>query len=128
MKYRISQYAQALHTALDGKKKTEQHAIARRFAGVLIRRRMIAKSHLILAAYEKLVLCARGERKVRIESAGPVPEQLKKEIRGVLDAKIHFEELVNPELLAGAKILVDDELLIDASAKKQIERMFTQKK
>ena len=85
---------------------------------------MLGKAGMILAAYEKLSLRARGERKVRIESAGPVPEQVKKSIREIIGSKIQFEEAVNPALLAGVKILVDDELLIDASARRQLEKLF----
>ncbi len=125
MKYRIAQYAAALRGALTDKKPEEQRAIARRFAAILARHRMIGKTDLILKAYEKLARRKTGTRHVRIESPDPVGEEVKKEIRNVLGAKIYFEEVLRPDLLAGAKILVDDELLIDASAKRQLDRMFT---
>ena len=127
MRYRIGQYAEALSEACAGKSEPAQKKIARRFAALLRRHRMSAKTRLILAAYEKIALQKRGERRVRIEAPAPVSEQFRKELRAVLGSNVHFEESVNPELLAGAKILVDDELLIDASAKKQMERMFTKK-
>mgnify|MGYP003394656396 FL=1 len=63
-------------------------------------------------------------RKVRIESAAPVSAQLKKEISEILGKKIVLEEKTRPDLLAGIKILVDDELLIDATGKRQLERIF----
>ncbi|MBI4224710.1 MAG: F0F1 ATP synthase subunit delta [Candidatus Sungbacteria bacterium] len=124
MKYRPAQYAQALHSALKDAPISKQKEIIRRFAALLGRHRMSGKSDLVIAAYEKIVLRETGMRKVRIESAAPASEQLKKEIQAVLGKKIFIEAKTNPELLAGIKILVDDELLIDASAKRQLERIF----
>ena len=126
MRYRIAQYAEALHAALKDKKASQQRVIARQFAQVLMRHRMIGKANLILAAYEKLALQKQGMRKVRIESASPVSEQLKKEIGKILGAKINFEEVESHDLLAGIKIFVDDELLIDASARRQVDIMLKQ--
>ena len=82
---------------------------------------------LIITAYEKLVLQKTGTRKVRIESASPITEKLKKEIDDILGGKIYFEEAQNLDLLAGVKIMVDNELLIDASARRQMERIFVKK-
>ena len=127
MRYRIGQYASALYEACEGRSESAQKKIARQFAALLRRHRMSSKTRLILAAYEKISLQKRGERRVRIEAPAPVSEQFKKEIRAILGPKVHWEESVRPDLLAGVKIVVDDDTVIDASAKKQIERMFTQK-
>ena len=124
MKYRVAQYAQALHVVLKGKAVLEQKQIMRRFAAMLTRHRMIGKSDLIIAAYEKLVQEENGVRKIRIEAASPVTEKLKKEISEILGKKIYLEEQTNINILAGIKILVDGELLIDASGKRQIEKIF----
>ena len=127
MRYRVIQYAEALHAALREKPMSQQQEIMRRFAALLTRHRMSGKSDLIVAAYEKIVLQENGVRKVRIESASPVSGQLKKEIGDILGKKVQIEETVNPRLLAGVKILVDDELLIDASAQRQVEKIFSKK-
>lgn len=124
MKYRITQYAEALHAALKNAPASKQKEVMRRFAVLLTRHRMSGKSDLVVAAYEKIVLRESGMRKVRIESAAPVSERLKKEIGGILGKKLVVEEETHPELLAGIKILVDNELLIDASAKRQLEKIF----
>lgn len=125
MRYGSAQYAEALQGALKGKKETEQQAIVRRFAAVLARHRMLGKADAILAAYEKLTLRAQGARRVKIESASPASDQLKKDIRKILGAEIYFEEKENADLLAGVKILIDDELLIDASGRRQVDRMLS---
>ena len=124
MRYRPAQYAEALHGALEGKPVAKRKDIIRRFIAMVARHRMSNKIGLIVSAYEKLVLHEGGMRKVRIESAAPVSAQLKKEISEILGKKIVLEEKTRPDLLAGIKILVDDELLIDATGKRQLERIF----
>ena len=124
MKYRVAQYAEALFDATDGKSEAEQKKIVKRFVELLVRHRTIGKAHAISVAYEKLTLQKRGMRSVRIETAHSASEKLKQEIRTVLGKNIHIEEAVNPHLLGGIKMLVDDEILIDASVKRQIDRMF----
>ena len=128
MRYRPLHYAEALHEAMKGASAKDARVLARGLARTLLHHRMLGKTGAILAAYEKLVLKRQGMQKVRIETPSPAGEHLKKEIQKALGAKIHFEEAVDPALLAGVKILVDDELLIDASAKRQIENMFSTKK
>ena len=124
MKYRPAQYAQALHAALTDASAAKQKEIMARFAALLVRHRMSGKSGAVVAAYEKIVLRASGMRKVKIESAAPAGERLKKEISDILGKKILIEAKIRPDLLAGVRILVDDELLIDASGKRQVERIF----
>jgi len=127
MKYRIAHYAEALHAALKDAPASKHKGIMRRFAALLSRHRMSGKSDLIAAAYEKIVLRESGTRKVKIESAAPASEGLKRAIREILGKKVFIEDHTNPELGAGIKILVDDELLIDASAKLHMEEMFQTK-
>ena len=123
MKHTPLQYAEALYAALEGKKPEARGQIIKNFVLTIFRHRAIGKSPAILAAYEKVVLRAQGMRKVRIESPGRVSDQLKKDISDILGAKIHWEEAENPDLLAGVRIVVDDELLIDASGMRQLEMM-----
>ena len=96
MKYRPLQYAAALYGIMSGQKEADRRATARRFARILARHRVLGRVPAILVAYEKLSLRAKGERKVRIESAAPVSEEIKKEIAGILGAEIHFEEKETP--------------------------------
>ena len=124
MKYRVSQYAQALYAATDGKSEAEQKKIVARFVQLLIRHRAMGKARAIFAAYEKHVLQKRGMRLVRIETASPASEKLKQEIRSALGKNIHIEERVNPRIIGGVTMLIDDEILIDASVKRQLETMF----
>lgn len=121
MKYRPVQYAEALLMACQEKSEAEQKKIVKKFADLLVRHRVTGKTRAIYEAYEKLSLRTQGMRSVRLETAGVVSEKLKNEIQAILGNNIYIEEVMNPDLLGGVKIIIDNEILIDASAKAQIE-------
>jgi len=123
MIYRPLQYAEALFAALEDKNDADQKKIVKRFAEILIRGRAAAKLPAIIMAYEKLQQKKRGIHSVRLETVAPATEKLKEQIHAILGKEINFEEVVNPQMLGGVKILVDSEILIDASAKHHIDVM-----
>ena len=127
MKYRVSQYAEALAGATEGKSEAEQKRIVKGFGDLLARHRMIGKARMICAAYEKIMLQKKGMRSVRIETAIPASEKIKKEIHAILGKNIHIEAITNPHVLGGITIMVDEEILIDASVRRQMEHMFRKK-
>lgn len=124
MKYRPEQYAQALLMACGQKSDIEQKKIIKQFVELLVRHQATGKTHAICVAYEKLELLNKGMRGVRLETAGSVSEKLKNEIHEILGKNIQIEEVINPHLLGGIKIIVDNEILIDASAQRQIDHFF----
>ena len=123
MIYRPGQYAEALFAALEDKSDADQKKIVKRFAEMLIKDRAAARLPAIIMAYEKLQQKKQGIHSVRLETAAPATEKLKEQIHTILGKEINFEEVVNPHLLGGVKILVDNEILIDASAKHHIDVM-----
>ena len=124
MKYRPIQYAQAFLEVCENKSEAEQKKIVKRFVQLLVRYRATGSISAICTAYEKLALQSKGMRRVQVEVVNPISEQLKKDIHAILGKNIHIEEVKNPDLLGGVKILVDDEILIDASARRHIENLF----
>ncbi len=90
---------------------------------LLRKNRDLARLERILKEFEKQWLRESGLRKVEIESAAPASGKLKEEIKKILGEKILFSEKVNAGILAGVKILVDGELMIDASAKRQLDQI-----
>lgn len=127
MKYRPLQYAEALYDTCEGKSEAEQKKIIKKFVEVLMRHQAMHKAREIYIAYENLSLHKQGLRRVRLETVSPATEKLKQEIRVILGKNIHIEEVTNPNLLGGVKILIDNEILIDASAKRQMEDLFVKK-
>ncbi len=125
MMYRPGQYAEALFAALEDKREAEQKKMVKRFAEMLIKDHAVAKLPAICMAYEKLQYKKQGIHSVRLETVVPATEKLKDQIHAILGKNINFEEVVNHHLLGGVKILVDNEILIDASAKHHIDTMLS---
>lgn len=124
MKYSPKQYACALLESLKGKSETKQKEMVGNFLKTLSKNNDWSRLNSILRTVEKEYLKDAGLKKVYLETAGSVMPGLEKEIEKILGHRIYFLSKTNPTLLAGIKILVDDELLIDASAKNKIEKIF----
>ncbi len=124
MKYRPVQYAKVLNEALVGKTGEGRKRTIVAFLKTLRRYKDTAKLGAILEEVEAEWLSANGITKVQIESAAPLSLRTKKEIESVFGKKLLLKEEVRPELLAGIKILVNGENLIDATGKRRLERLF----
>lgn len=124
MKYSTKQYASVLLSVLADKSEKDRKEVLRKFVAVLAKNRDLARLGAILRETEREYLRQTGMQKVLAESASPIDPSLRKEIEHAVGGKIWWQEKVNPELLAGIKILINGETLIDASGKRQIEKMF----
>ncbi len=124
MKYRPEQYAEALYGTLEGKSPAEQKELIQRFSLILRKNKDSAKIPLILTHFEKKYTEANGLTKIHLESAHPITPLVKAEVEKVLGNKAFIKESVNPNLLAGIRILLDDSVFIDSSALHHINNLF----
>lgn len=127
MKYSTKQYAASLFAALQGQTEAKQKEIVGNFLEILTKNSDWAKLNMVVAQIEKQFLEKNGLDKICVELADEAPQGLQNEIERILGKKTYFLTKANPSLLAGLKILINDELLIDASARKQIDNMFREK-
>ncbi|OGE83399.1 MAG: hypothetical protein A3B23_01595 [Candidatus Colwellbacteria bacterium RIFCSPLOWO2_01_FULL_48_10] len=127
MKYTNKQYANSLLSALDGKSANEQPAMIKRFLALLRKNGDSAKRSQILRETERGYFRASGMSRVEVEVAGKslAAETLRKDIEEAVGRKIVMSEKVNPAMIGGIKILIDDETLIDASALSRLNKIFT---
>lgn len=125
MKYSPRQYALALQAALQEKTAKEQKDILRNFLRLIVKNRDLPRLNLITNEVERGERKTKGILRVEVSSSHPPSERLKTELKKILGKKIFFAEKTEPGLLAGVKILIEDETLIDATAKNQIAKMFT---
>ena len=123
MRYSNTQYASALHQALKEKSSVQRKAVLKNFLLILRKQRIAVTLPRILQEVEKQYLKEEGMRKVMVELAAP-RKNLKADIEKILGSKVLLEQKTNPELLAGIRILVDDELLVDASGRRQLGKLF----
>lgn len=128
MTHSPKRYARALFEALDGKTGNDRKKLLKHFLFVLSRRGDSQKLTRILVELERVYLAKAKAKKVEVESADPISRNARENIAKTLGGKVFFAERVRPELLAGIKILVNGELLIDASASSLIRKMFPQRR
>ena len=123
MTHSSTHYAEALYEALHGKVGKARTAILDQFLTTLFKNHQLHQLHKILAHYEKVFLKKNSLRKVDVESASPLSAAVRKEIQRSIGGEILLTETVNPGLIAGMTILVDDSTYIDASARTHINNL-----
>lgn len=123
--YSPKQYAFALLSALADQKPAETKETISNFLRILSRNKDQNKIDLIVKEAERQERVRRSVYKVELTSSTKINSRLKEEIEKILGKKIDFTEKIDPEIYAGLKILVEDELLIDATAKSQIAKIFS---
>jgi len=125
MRYSIKQYAATVVSALTDKSDKDEHKIITNFFNFLRRNGDFVKRREIFKEIDRVSRESKGVRKVVIEAAAPISQETKKEIEKNLGAKAIFQENINPDVLGGIKILIDDEYLVDATVKRQLDKLFS---
>lgn len=124
MKYKAAQYAEALVESLRGAEPETARTRIRAFAEILKRHRMFGKAESIMRIVQNRLAKEAGVSRVTLETPDPASNALQKEVDEMFGGKAWIQEKVRPELLAGVRILVDDETLVDASGKRRLAEMF----
>lgn len=124
MRYSAKQYSASLISALEGKSDSDQQASIKRFMTMLQRNGDFSKRQLIAREIKKQYLTKEGTKDVVVEVASEV-SGMKKELESALGGKILLKEEINPSILGGVKILINEEILIDASVRSRLNKLFT---
>lgn len=122
------QYARALLAAWQKTPTEARSKLVRRFLFLVSAKGDRKRLPRILREIERRYFASAGLRNVRIETASPLSRETRSNVRAAIGAKNVIREVVHPELLAGIRIMIDDNLLIDASAATQIHRLFSQRR
>ena len=112
MKYKPKIYAQALiDSILDG--KTDDKKITANFLSLLKKNQDIKKAGQILLLTEQLLLQKTGNKKVVLETARKIGT--KNMVASFAKKGDLVEEKINPALIAGVKVIVNNEKQFDNS-------------
>ncbi len=125
MKYQPKFYAQAF-AELAGKKLSpaEEKHIVNNLLQAVKRNGDERQLPKILAAAEKLLREKDGRRKVVLESARPLHSATRKDLSEFLLSNDVVEEKINPALVAGVKVIVNDETQLDFSLASKLKKLF----
>lgn len=119
MKYNPKIYAQVLVALI----KDKEEGIPEKFFALLRKNGDLKKAKEIIALAEKITLKEAGGRKIVIEGARK--GALKNAVKGLANGQDIVKEKINPALVAGIKITVDDEKQLDYSFKHTLDIIFT---
>lgn len=125
MKVSPKQYAQALLELAENAAKKEIPEIVDKFIKFLARERHTKFAKRILDALSQLILLREGRVKIFVDSAQTLNDLTRETILNFLGKKqteVEFEEKVDPNLLGGVKIRLND-MLVDATLSGQLEKL-----
>ncbi|OHA09470.1 MAG: hypothetical protein A3B37_02090 [Candidatus Sungbacteria bacterium RIFCSPLOWO2_01_FULL_59_16] len=115
-------YAQAL-LELSRERKLKPAAM-RNFIALLRREKRTSWLPEILRRFETLLRRERGIRKIEVLAARRELQSVVKKARREFGRRAEIAFAVDPALIGGAVCTIDDEIVIDASVKTQLDRMF----
>ncbi len=122
MKIKSRYYALALADLILDAKSSDKRIIENFFA-LLQKNGNISKAKEIIALTENILLVKSGNKKIILETALKVSR--KHILKGILKKNDIVEEKINPELIAGIKIIINNEKQLDFSLQKKINEIFT---
>ena len=124
MKKSNKQYAKALYEISKDVPKSHWEEIAKQFLGLLQKDRKLTKVNLIIDEFVKYSKKQEGINEIEIESARVLDKTTINKIKKMFGEKSDVKTIVNPDMIGGVRIKVDD-VVYDASLKKQLSRLKT---
>jgi F0F1-type ATP synthase delta subunit len=124
MRYPTHIYARALAEVIETTKPQDEANIVKNFMDLVIKNGDGMHFEKILEETARFARKNSGIRKIVIESARELTPRNKKEIDSFTRPGDVVVETVNPELIAGARIVIDDELQLDGTLKGKLDKVF----
>jgi F0F1-type ATP synthase delta subunit len=124
VKYSPSIYAKALsEVAIDPTADKRANVLVKNFLKLVEKNNDQHQLKKIFQETEKLVREKTGKRKVVLETARPI-KKLDSAVKKIIKKGDILEEKINPDLIAGLKIILNDEKQFDGSMAKKIKQLF----
>jgi F0F1-type ATP synthase delta subunit len=124
MKYPVKIYAEALAQSTAAVAPADEAAIAKNFLELVNRNGDGPHLGKIIEEAARILRGKLGIRKVSFESARPMSPAQKKEMHAFAGPCDIVEERIDPSLVAGVRIIVDDERQFDGSLKGKLDKLF----
>ncbi len=117
------QYATALYESFTEAKPSQQDAVLQNFAAILAKNYDRALFSKIAMQLKKLERAHAGAHEVVVTSARPIDRSVLKQIGEKVGKNSRIKEVIDPWVLGGMKVLINDELVVDGTLKTRIVRM-----
>lgn len=123
MKYQSDAYAESLAELLEEKPQQKDEFI-KNLKIVLKRNGDFGLFIKILKQATGLLIRKSGGREIVIQSARPLFKKQLEELKQQFRAQDSVETVVNPDLIAGVKIMIDNDQIIDGSLERKLRKLF----
>jgi F0F1-type ATP synthase delta subunit len=128
MKYSVQNYAKALVEVIEeagaaGAVK-DRSAVAKNFLAVVRKNGDEARLKKILDEAARLSRGKGGAREVVIESARPLGKSQEKALQSFVKPGDTLHYKIDPDLVAGVKIIINDEMQFDGTMKGKLDKLF----
>ena len=120
---KVKLYAKAL-TEILSKKGYSEEKIVNNFTKLLISSGYEGKAKEILDLAGNLLLAKQGKNKITFETARKLTQDQKKILESVAKKGDVVKEKINPELIAGIKIIINDSRQFDASMQSKLQNIY----
>ena len=122
---KVKLYAKALaDIALKKMSGAEEKKVIDNFLKLLTRTNHEKRAKEILDLAESMILAKQGRRKITFETARKITIGQKKLLESFVGEGDIVKEKIAPELIAGIKIIIDNERQFDASMQKKLQTIF----
>ena len=122
MRYSPKQYAKALYESLKDVKEDETDLVFKNFYTILLRNNDLKLINKIIEKIEEIDKEERGVVEVEVTGAKETDKDLVSKLRNLIGKKAEIREKVDPGLIGGLKIQIND-LLIDGSIKAKLNKL-----
>lgn len=124
MRYNPKQYAQALYESLRdiGAKEDEVDLVFKNFYSILLRNNDLKLINKIIEKIEEIDKEEKGVVEVEVTGAEEIDKDLVSKLHSLIGKKAEIQEKVDPGLIGGLKIQIND-LLIDGSIKAKLNKL-----
>lgn len=120
---KVKLYAKALAEILV-KKNVDEKKIINNFVKLLIKDGQEKKAKEILNLAEDFLLAKQGKRKITFETARKMTASQKKLMADFVKDGDLLKEKINPEIIAGIKIIINNSKQFDASMQSKLQKIF----
>lgn len=120
MKYKTRDLAALLLALVKDAPQKEIPSLVNKFVDYIKETHATALLPRILKTFDTLWNKEHGIKKAFITVSKPMTKEEKQKVGSVLGEDAELEEVVEPEIIGGMKIMIDD-LLVDASLKRRLE-------
>jgi len=124
MKYPSEIYARALLEVLKTELK-DKETVMRRFVALLHKTGDARSVSKIIEAVERKLAKEAGGSYVEIQSARKLPRESIASFEEFMKKGDRVTTRVHPELIAGVRVIIDDSLVVDATLRARLQKLFT---